>query len=575
MADNKQGASQASQMNELPRLRRLADDKTHTLSELNIIGRHVDCDLLIDDEKGVSRKHARLTVADGVVYVEDLGSLNGTLVNGDESEGKQALANGDILIFDEQEYELFVPYEANDDFDPAMTIIADRSAIKKRIEKMRGKKKQLIADTPQPADPPALPPVENTPFTGTPTGEVDEMDEQQPMLSPGTVDAGSLDRKAANHTMIDLPRKASTPSMRIVDEDFLREVQGDADSTVEGPDGIEAAQEAADELDEASLEQQTPSQMSAIREAFDVSDEEVEEILHDDMPGGSPTRFIPDERHDTVDGTHPGSAPFLTLNEPMQRASVEAAAFTKGTAGSTPAAHAQPGSVSDIVHAQLIILDDGKHYRLPLSGDRTSWTIGSAADADIRIAQRQVAADHAIILKEGLAWTLCDRGTEGGCAVNGQEVNVARIQLGDRLHIGSAECLFTAPENEVKPSPVREQARPAGKDPFGEDPMDSPRLRVEIPLDDSIWDEHEQQLYRDTSRDRILRERTSSSRHESEKSAAPAPRRPSRSTAAELPADYGRPRGLQRFLPSSRTLMAVALGVIALAILGTLAYLVL
>lgn len=46
-----------------------------------VIGRSLSCDLVIDDVM-VSRNHARLDVDDNAVYIEDLGSRNGTYVSG-------------------------------------------------------------------------------------------------------------------------------------------------------------------------------------------------------------------------------------------------------------------------------------------------------------------------------------------------------------------------------------------------------------------------------------------------------------------------------------------------------------
>jgi len=46
-----------------------------------LIGRGADCQLILDDDY-VSTRHARVVAADGGVYVEDLGSTNGTYVNG-------------------------------------------------------------------------------------------------------------------------------------------------------------------------------------------------------------------------------------------------------------------------------------------------------------------------------------------------------------------------------------------------------------------------------------------------------------------------------------------------------------
>ena len=46
-----------------------------------VVGRAPDADVVVDDRQ-VSRKHATLRLASGVLSIEDLGSRNGTLVNG-------------------------------------------------------------------------------------------------------------------------------------------------------------------------------------------------------------------------------------------------------------------------------------------------------------------------------------------------------------------------------------------------------------------------------------------------------------------------------------------------------------
>jgi len=61
-----------------------------------VFGRHPACSVVIDHD-GVSRRHARLTCRDAEVTVEDLGSRNGTLVNGTEIPGPRRLKAGDIV----------------------------------------------------------------------------------------------------------------------------------------------------------------------------------------------------------------------------------------------------------------------------------------------------------------------------------------------------------------------------------------------------------------------------------------------------------------------------------------------
>jgi pSer/pThr/pTyr-binding forkhead associated (FHA) protein len=60
------------------------------------IGRSEESDLFLNDLT-VSRKHAVLTVKGRDVLIEDLGSLNGTFVNGNLIEERTKLKDGDII----------------------------------------------------------------------------------------------------------------------------------------------------------------------------------------------------------------------------------------------------------------------------------------------------------------------------------------------------------------------------------------------------------------------------------------------------------------------------------------------
>ncbi len=62
----------------------------------SVIGRDADCDIVIPDRQ-VSRRHARLHRVDNGFEVEDLGSKNGTHVNGAPLTAPHRLQDGDLI----------------------------------------------------------------------------------------------------------------------------------------------------------------------------------------------------------------------------------------------------------------------------------------------------------------------------------------------------------------------------------------------------------------------------------------------------------------------------------------------
>ena len=62
----------------------------------HVAGRDAECSLVIDGTT-VSRRHARITVSNGAALIEDLGSTNGTHVNGARIFAPTRLAPGDAF----------------------------------------------------------------------------------------------------------------------------------------------------------------------------------------------------------------------------------------------------------------------------------------------------------------------------------------------------------------------------------------------------------------------------------------------------------------------------------------------
>ena len=66
--------------------------------EETMVGRDLANDIAISDPE-VSRRHARFVVKEGIVFVEDLGSTNGTFLNDTRLSSPQPLRPGDTITF--------------------------------------------------------------------------------------------------------------------------------------------------------------------------------------------------------------------------------------------------------------------------------------------------------------------------------------------------------------------------------------------------------------------------------------------------------------------------------------------
>jgi pSer/pThr/pTyr-binding forkhead associated (FHA) protein len=71
---------------------------TFGLNGQTVVGRHPDCDLIIE-EPYVSSEHAQLTPTSGRWQVKDLGSTNGTYVNGRTVIQPEEIEPGDLIQF--------------------------------------------------------------------------------------------------------------------------------------------------------------------------------------------------------------------------------------------------------------------------------------------------------------------------------------------------------------------------------------------------------------------------------------------------------------------------------------------
>lgn len=112
-----------------------------------IIGRGADCDLVVADER-LSRKHAKLVVADNTITVEDLGSTNGTFVNDTKTDGLVSVKHNDIIKFDTFAYQMCISGGAEDEATKAGPAVVEDETIEAKTRMFAPPKSWALDDNP-------------------------------------------------------------------------------------------------------------------------------------------------------------------------------------------------------------------------------------------------------------------------------------------------------------------------------------------------------------------------------------------------------------------------------------------
>jgi Mg-chelatase subunit ChlD len=76
-----------------------------------VVGRSQDCDVVVSGDKEASRQNSEIMREDGELYIRDLDSQNGTLVNGVPISGSYRLEDGDRILIGRTELRIEVPDE--------------------------------------------------------------------------------------------------------------------------------------------------------------------------------------------------------------------------------------------------------------------------------------------------------------------------------------------------------------------------------------------------------------------------------------------------------------------------------
>jgi pSer/pThr/pTyr-binding forkhead associated (FHA) protein len=120
---------------------KVGNNREILLKSETTLGRHAECDVHLT-EGHASRRHARLLLTPDGAWVEDLGSSNGTFLNGARISGRVRLASGDRLRFDVEEFDFrmqsptasFLPDEGKTVYraPESAAVVAESSGMYKR-----------------------------------------------------------------------------------------------------------------------------------------------------------------------------------------------------------------------------------------------------------------------------------------------------------------------------------------------------------------------------------------------------------------------------------------------------------
>lgn len=124
--------------------------KTFAISKSELfIGRDINSDIVLNVSE-VSRRHARVSLQEGGYILEDLGSTNGTFVNGQRLVGPHLLLPGEIIRLGDNVTLAFEAFQ----FDPDATVISTPPPMATAPQPVTPPSPQQAAPSPQPIAPP-------------------------------------------------------------------------------------------------------------------------------------------------------------------------------------------------------------------------------------------------------------------------------------------------------------------------------------------------------------------------------------------------------------------------------------
>jgi pSer/pThr/pTyr-binding forkhead associated (FHA) protein len=385
-------------------LKRLDDGTETAITEPMVAGRNPDCGLRLPDggpEGGPSRKHAQLSIGDGALWVEDLGSKNGTFVNDARVTAKTRLRSGDRLRFDRVAFVVSAPPE-----DDGSTLLRPADSTQGRILTAAISPAALGPAQARPAS--AAPPQAQKPATVPPAPVKQDSTVPQP-AKPAPASAPAAPRPST-------PPAAASPPPAAPQAAPARPVTMPPPEAPPRPDPVVpvGGAPAGGGTKEGSMVPGAWADPDAVR-------------------GDGKTVLISPDRVKEMINQQPARAASGEVDVPTL------------TCVSGPQA--------------------GRRFKLQKDkgaqvAGKMEWSLGSDIAQDVVLTGDGVSAMHASVVNEGERWKIIDRLSSNGTFVNNRRTNSSFLASGDEVRLGMVACVFELPGG---PSPRRMYALAEGR----------------------------------------------------------------------------------------------------------------
>lgn len=114
-----------------------------------MLGRNNDCIFRFNDP-AVSRRHARLVRREHEVFIEDLGSANGTLLNGRAIAAPIRLVHGDVISIGGRNIKIYFSDPLSEESTVRVAILAKQAAVRRSEPRMGSRTTEMPAVVPPP-----------------------------------------------------------------------------------------------------------------------------------------------------------------------------------------------------------------------------------------------------------------------------------------------------------------------------------------------------------------------------------------------------------------------------------------